>query len=113
MEPQDLVDENVEEQEEILENEIGQEAEWVPQVEQPGVPEPEIGQDPEWIPQVNQPPNLDQATETADYDIPGKVYTVEPDGYEGENDASSFEANDYPTYKDKEVTGIPTSITHL
>jgi hypothetical protein len=72
-EPQDSIDESAEEQEDILENEIGQEAEWVPQVEQPVVPEPEIGQDKEWIPQVNQPPNSDQATETADYDIPGPI----------------------------------------
>jgi hypothetical protein len=104
------IDENVEEQEDILKNEIGQEAEWVPQVEQPGIPEPEIGQHPKWIPQVNQPPNSDQTTETADYDIPGKVYTVEPDGCEGENDASNFEASDFPTYKDDEVTGIPTIV---
>jgi hypothetical protein len=77
------VDENVEEQEDVPEPEIGQEAEWAPQVEQPVIPEPEMGQDADWIAQVNQPQNLDQATETADYDIPGKVYTVEPDGCGG------------------------------
>jgi hypothetical protein len=104
------VDENVDEQEDILDPEIGQEAEWAPQVKQPGVPEPEIGQDPEWIPQVNQPSNADQATETADYDIPGKVHTVEPDCCERENHASNFEANDFPTYNDDEVTVIPTIV---
>jgi hypothetical protein len=48
LEPRDLVNENVEEQDDIPETEIGQEAEWVPQVKQPGIPKPEIGQDPEW-----------------------------------------------------------------
>jgi hypothetical protein len=71
-------------------------------VEEPVIPEPKIG-----------PRNSNQATGMADYDKPGKVYTVKPDGCEGENDASKFEASDFPTYKDDktyEVTGIPTIV---
>ena len=96
LEPRDIVKENIQNMEQQDgESENGQEAEWVPQVEEPVNSESATGQEAEWM--DSESPTGQEAEwgvqptiQITDCDIPGKVYTAEPDSSKGGQPYTDF-----------------------